>query len=109
MSWGAICWMPDLRLWARIVRDHLRPGGFLILFEHHPVWEVLASLADAGLITSHFSEGPDARLYAGLGNQADWLPAYYAIKASRPPAGGHLSVRHTAGSWAVIARGGPSA
>ena len=48
MSWGAICWMPDLGLRARIVRDHLRPGGFLILFEHHPVWEVLASLATLG-------------------------------------------------------------
>jgi SAM-dependent methyltransferase len=42
MSWGGICWMPDLQRWADIVAAHLKPGATLGLFEHHPVWEILA-------------------------------------------------------------------
>lgn len=59
MSWGAICWMPDLDRWAQIVLDHLRPGGFLALFEHHPVWEVLAVRdGQLALINDYFGRGP---------------------------------------------------
>jgi SAM-dependent methyltransferase len=48
MSWGGICWMPDLQRWAEIVASHIRPGGILGLFEHHPVWEILA-VRDGGI------------------------------------------------------------
>lgn len=48
MSWGGICWMPDLQRWAQIVADHLRPGGTFGLFEHHPIWEILA-VRDGGI------------------------------------------------------------
>jgi SAM-dependent methyltransferase len=48
MSWGGICWMPDLRCWAEIVAGHLRPGGTFGLFEHHPIWEILA-VRDGGI------------------------------------------------------------
>lgn len=41
MSWGGICWMPDLDRWAAIVAGMLKPGGTFGLFEHHPVWEIL--------------------------------------------------------------------
>ena len=59
MSWGAICWMPDLDRWARIVHDHLGPGGFLALFEHHPVWEVLAVRdGQLALINDYFGRAP---------------------------------------------------
>lgn len=33
---GALCWIPDMDRWARVVRDLLRPGGQLYLFEFHP-------------------------------------------------------------------------
>ena len=36
VSWGAICWLPDIPGWARIVSHFLRPGGFLYLAEGHP-------------------------------------------------------------------------
>lgn len=42
MSWGGICWMPDLPRWAEIVARHLKPGAAVGVFEHHPVWEILA-------------------------------------------------------------------
>ena len=34
---GALCWLPDLPRWARIVASLLVPGGFLYFTEFHPV------------------------------------------------------------------------
>lgn len=36
VSWGALCWLPDLVGWARIVAAFLAPGGYLALAEAHP-------------------------------------------------------------------------
>jgi SAM-dependent methyltransferase len=40
-SWGPICWLPDLKGWARIVAHFLRPGGFFYFAEGHPAAAVL--------------------------------------------------------------------
>jgi SAM-dependent methyltransferase len=38
---GALCWLPDVRRWARVVAEVLKPGGRLFLREGHPVlWSV---------------------------------------------------------------------
>jgi 2-polyprenyl-3-methyl-5-hydroxy-6-metoxy-1,4-benzoquinol methylase len=42
LSWGAICWVPDLTVFAHLVADRLAPGGSVLLADHHPIWEVLA-------------------------------------------------------------------
>jgi len=34
---GALCWLPDMEAWAKVVFDLLRPGGQLYLFEFHPL------------------------------------------------------------------------
>ncbi len=34
---GALCWLPDVGLWARTVAKLLRPGGRLFLREGHPM------------------------------------------------------------------------
>ncbi|WP_428492918.1 class I SAM-dependent methyltransferase [Rhodopila sp.] len=45
---GALCWLPDIERWARVVHDLLRPGGELYLFEFHPVkWMIEASAPNA--------------------------------------------------------------
>ena len=36
VTWGAICWLPDIFRWAAIVAHFLRPGGTLYLAESHP-------------------------------------------------------------------------
>lgn len=36
VTWGALCWLPDIRGWAAIVAQMLRPGGSLYLAEAHP-------------------------------------------------------------------------
>ncbi len=38
-SYGTIGWLPDLDLWAEVVRHFLKPGGQFLLVEFHPfVW-----------------------------------------------------------------------
>lgn len=34
---GALCWLPDLTRWARVVAGLLKPGGQLFLRESHPM------------------------------------------------------------------------
>ncbi len=46
---GIICWLPDLDRWARIVAAALRPGGRLLLDEHHPVWETATVRPEGGV------------------------------------------------------------
>ena len=140
LSWGAICWVCDLTAFATVVFSRLRPGGAVLLCDHHPVWEVLGVRADdrlavvgdyfsrgrpvtqqddakrpagargeseapaftsfvwpvsdvvtalvnVGLRLDTFHEAPAEGLYAGLGDAASCLPAYYVIKATRPARG----------------------
>jgi SAM-dependent methyltransferase len=134
LSWGALCWVPDLAALAGAIATRLRPGGAVLLCEHHPVWEVLAvrgpdrlavagdyfgrgrpnvdqddakrptgargepsapaflpfvwpvsdvvmAFLHAGLRLEHLTEAAEPALYAGLGQPAGRLPAYYVVKA----------------------------
>jgi 2-polyprenyl-3-methyl-5-hydroxy-6-metoxy-1,4-benzoquinol methylase len=36
VSWGALCWLPDMFGWAKVVAHFLKPGGWLALAEAHP-------------------------------------------------------------------------
>jgi len=47
---GALCWLPDIRRWARVVADLLRPGGRLFLREGHPVLWTLPLPRPDGLL-----------------------------------------------------------
>jgi SAM-dependent methyltransferase len=40
-SWGTICWLPDIRGWARVVADMLAPGGTFYFADSHPFALVL--------------------------------------------------------------------
>lgn len=47
---GALCWLPDIRGWARTVAALLRPGGRLFIREGHPVlWSLEYGRPDAQL------------------------------------------------------------
>jgi SAM-dependent methyltransferase len=58
-SAGAICWAPDLERFAAIIADRLRPGGSVLMAEHHPVWEVLAVRGENqfGVAGDYFARG----------------------------------------------------
>lgn len=47
VSWGALCWLPDIRRWAKIAAGLLDPGGFLYLLEAHPVALAMMQRDDA--------------------------------------------------------------
>lgn len=48
---GAICWLPDIRAWANVVADLLKPGGFLFIREGHPMlWSIGDSNANRDLV-----------------------------------------------------------
>jgi len=49
---GALCWLPDMGRWARVVASLLRPGGRLFLREAHPMlWSLDEKRTDGLHIT----------------------------------------------------------
>lgn len=73
VTWGAICWLPDIRRWAEIVAGFLEPGGSIYLAEGHPsalVFDDRTRLSDGkpGYYVPYFLQGPlienDSRDYA---------------------------------------------
>ncbi|ANW64766.1 methyltransferase [Mycobacterium sp. djl-10] len=51
---GALCWLPDIRQWATVVADLLRPGGRVFLREGHPMLDTLSDdRADDLLVVHH--------------------------------------------------------
>jgi SAM-dependent methyltransferase len=79
VSWGVLCWVPDLAVFAGAVATRLRPGGAFLLCEHHPVWEVLAVREDNHLAVAgdYFGRGKpnvdqdDAKRPEGARGEAD--------------------------------------
>jgi SAM-dependent methyltransferase len=51
---GALCWLPDVRRWARTVADLLRPGGRLFLREGHPMLWAIADARPDGLLVVEY-------------------------------------------------------
>ena len=51
---GALCWLPDVRGWARVVAGLLRPGGRLFIREGHPVLWSLCDPRPDGLLVIEF-------------------------------------------------------
>jgi len=36
-SWGAICWLVDLKVWSKVIAGALAPGGVFYMAEGHPL------------------------------------------------------------------------
>jgi len=47
---GALCWLPDIRRWARTVSALLRPGGRLFMREGHPMLWALSDPRPDGML-----------------------------------------------------------
>jgi len=74
---GAICWLPDVRRWATIVAELLRPGGRLFMREGHPVLWAMSDPRPDGLLVMEYpyfeTEGTvfvEEDSYAGTGTLA---------------------------------------
>ena len=62
-SWGVTCWLPDIRRWAEIVAQFLKPGGRFYYADAHPaayVFDDDARLADGrpGYFAPYFGRQP---------------------------------------------------
>ncbi len=51
---GALCWLPDVRGWARVVAGLLRPGGRVFLRETHPMLSALCDPRPDELLVVEF-------------------------------------------------------
>jgi SAM-dependent methyltransferase len=51
---GALCWLPNIRRWARTVAELLRPGGRLFLREGHPMLWALADARPDGVLAVEY-------------------------------------------------------
>ena len=60
---GALCWLPDIRRWGRVVADLLRPGGRLFIREGHPVLWALDETADAPTLRYPYFERPEPMVF----------------------------------------------
>lgn len=59
-SWGAICWLHDIRRWAAIVARLLAAGGFVYLADHHPCAIVLEPEGERLYWRDSWRSTPDA-------------------------------------------------
>lgn len=62
---GALCWLPDVARWARVVAGLLRPGGRLFIREGHPVlWSLDYPREDDLLVIKYpYFETPGVSFY----------------------------------------------
>jgi SAM-dependent methyltransferase len=49
VNWGAVCWLPDIAGWARVVAGFVHPGGRFYMAEGHPAALVMDSTTPANL------------------------------------------------------------
>ncbi|MEU7054800.1 class I SAM-dependent methyltransferase [Streptomyces sp. NPDC046197] len=52
---GALCWLPDVRRWARTAASLVAPGGFLYLAEFHPLTDVLDDETGSRIVHDYFA------------------------------------------------------
>jgi SAM-dependent methyltransferase len=73
---GALCWLPDIRGWARVVAGFLKPGGFLYVYEGHPMlWAMDDEAADGRLVIgSPYFETPRPTEWSGDTTYVDGPP-----------------------------------
>jgi SAM-dependent methyltransferase len=41
-SYGAVCWLPDIKRWAEVVSSNLVSGGTFYMVEFHPIYDLLS-------------------------------------------------------------------
>ncbi|MYC28750.1 MAG: class I SAM-dependent methyltransferase [Chloroflexi bacterium] len=52
-SYGALTWLPDISGWARVVNNHLKPGGMFYMAEFHPFAGVFVESEEGVMAPTH--------------------------------------------------------
>ncbi len=92
VTWGTICWLPDMADWAKVIASVLAPGGELYFADAHPAFNVLEDWAGKLVATYDFQTPAEAPLqfanettYTGdptiLSHQstAEWIHSLSAV------------------------------
>jgi SAM-dependent methyltransferase len=61
-TWGVLCWLPDMRIWARVIASVLAPGGELYCADAHPGFSMLEEVAGKLVPTFDFQTPADRPL-----------------------------------------------
>ena len=107
VSYGALCWLPDLTRWATVVTRNLRPGGVLYMAEVHPFADLLEETPDHDVRIEYpyFPAGEPLR-FAVEGSYADpdahveqdvcysWVHSFSEILGALTEAGLRLEYLH---------------
>ncbi len=67
-SYGVLCWLKDIKKWAKIINHFLKPGGIFYIAELHPFTNILTY--DFKLAFKYFERGPD--IDDSDGTYTDW-------------------------------------
>jgi SAM-dependent methyltransferase len=62
-TWGTICWLPDVKAWAKVIASVLAPGGELYFADAHPGFNVLEEVAGNYVPTYDFQTPSDRPLH----------------------------------------------
>ncbi|HEX5201214.1 class I SAM-dependent methyltransferase [Paractinoplanes rhizophilus] len=69
---GALCWLPDIARWARVVASLLRPGGRLFLREGHPMlWSLDDERTDALVVRYPYFERAEPLVFTSDGSYVE--------------------------------------
>lgn len=70
---GALCWLPDIARWARVVAACMRPGGSLYVYEGHPMlWTLDEQRSDGQLVVATpYFEQPEPTPFEGDSTYVD--------------------------------------
>ncbi|WP_297543542.1 bifunctional 2-polyprenyl-6-hydroxyphenol methylase/3-demethylubiquinol 3-O-methyltransferase UbiG [Amycolatopsis sp.] len=68
---GALCWLPDVARWARVVADLLRPGGRLFIREGHPMLWALDETAELPTLGYSYFETKEPLVFDEPGTYVD--------------------------------------
>ncbi len=61
-TWGALCWLPDVMVWGRVVASVLAPGGELYCADVHPGFSIMEEVGGALAPTFDFQTPVDQPL-----------------------------------------------
>jgi SAM-dependent methyltransferase len=73
---GALCWLPDVARWARVVAGLLRPGGRLFIREGHPMLSSLDENSDPPSVRYPYFEHAEPVVFDGPGTYVQTETAF---------------------------------
>jgi len=78
---GALCWLPDISSWARVVAGLLRPGGRLFVRDGHPMlFAIDDTHTDRLTIDYPYFERPDPLVFDDGGTYVDTEATFSATR-----------------------------